>query len=95
MADFWVALEYRVSRELPDPLWCDGFQPETYDLDAERPQVRGLAWIGIGGGRQEQWDFTLLLPDGSPDWPSLLPDDRDTGWLSHDAANRTLGIDRR
>ena len=54
--DYWVHLEYRVSRELVviennvfSALWCDGFIPESYILDARDPHITdtyGSARVG-------------------------------------------------
>jgi hypothetical protein len=103
--DFWLTLEYRVSREFPDlqddrarSLWCDGFIPEQTDLQATRPCIHGHAWIGeIGSSDQEQWSFTLFVgqhrSEDEINWAALLPDDNMTGWLDPDPKTKTLTID--
>jgi hypothetical protein len=101
--DFWEALEYRICREFrgfEDArlrfIWCDGLIPEEYDLRADEPCVRGRAYCGMSG--QEIWQFTLLIGASvnSPaqiDWPSLLPADDVTGWLTPHLRERTLILD--
>ena len=73
---FWTALEFRICAEFAgfeDGLlrrhWCDGLVPDLYDLQAEEPCIRGLAYCGRSG--QERWRFTLLIgaSAGSP-WRS-------------------------
>jgi hypothetical protein len=72
-ADFWIDLEYRTCGEfggMPERylqyLWCDGFTPTDYLLDAPCPCIRGLVW-NCNGPKQKQWEFTLFLgqPVGS------------------------------
>jgi hypothetical protein len=102
--DFWPRLEYRVCRELAGlrdnslrALWCDGFLPHTLHIDAPGPRITGHTWIGRGPRHQEEWDFTLILaphtrtPD-QIDWPTLLPQEDVTGWLSIDAERKTMTI---
>lgn len=102
-ADFWLALEYRVCDEFAGFedmqlrfYSCDGRVPDEYDLQANKPCIRGLAYIGHRG--QERWHFTLLL--GAPaksqhdvGWSSLLPPAHVTGWLSPHPDQRTLIMD--
>jgi hypothetical protein len=102
-SDYWVALEYRICREVEgfaeEPLrrfWCDGLEPLCYHLDPPEPCVRGRAWFGPTG--QDVWDFTLLLDPATRarsdvDWAALLPDERLTGWLSPRPHDRRLVID--
>jgi hypothetical protein len=102
-SDYWVALEYRICREFDGfnddrlrPLWCDGLAPEEWELAADRPAIRGLAWCGRTG--QDKWRFTLLLttrPSSREEiqWGELLPPDDHTGWLSADPERRSLVID--
>ncbi|WP_027942668.1 hypothetical protein [Amycolatopsis taiwanensis] len=102
--DYWLRLEYRMCRELARfeddrlrHLWCDGIVPEAFDLRGEQPRIRGRAWIGDGEGKQEQWDFTLLLDRAAAscedlDWSALLPDEDLTGWLTPDLETKTLTI---
>ncbi|HZD02226.1 MAG TPA: hypothetical protein VFA46_19155 [Actinomycetes bacterium] len=103
--DYWARLERRVCQELARfednrlrYLWCDGFLPEAVDLRAEEPCIRGRAWIGDGGRKQQLWDFTLLVGRAARsqhevDWPALLPDEDMTGWLTPDLKAKTLTID--
>src|SRR5206468_1213448 len=102
--DYWLNLEYRVSREfagMPDNrlrfLWCDGFVPGYYILQDPVPHVMGHAWIG-DGGELEDWAFTLFLAksvDSSDqiDWSALLPGDNMTCWLAVDRARKRIQID--
>ncbi|MEU8005168.1 hypothetical protein AB0B66_28765 [Catellatospora sp. NPDC049111] len=100
---FWAALEYRICREVEgfqDPqlrwMWCDGLDPQVYDLHGDPPCIRGVAYFGPSG--QERWQFTLLIGDalgaaGTIDWTSLLPADDTTGWLSPRIDERRLVLD--
>jgi hypothetical protein len=102
--DFWPHLEHRVSHELAglrDPslraLWCDGFLPSAFHTGPPGPRITGHTWIARGGRHQEEWHFTLLLaphtltPD-QIDWPTLLPPEDVTGWLSLDTDRKTMTI---
>jgi hypothetical protein len=103
--DFWLHLEYRVSRTLgrmpvarERGLWCDGISPGDFHLSDSQPRITGHAWIVHGQKRWDEWRFTLILPTrfGSRDeidWSSLLPPDDTTGWLSVDESVRHIGID--
>jgi hypothetical protein len=94
-ADYWASLEYRVCREfagMPEDhlssLWCDGVIPSKYLLHEATPRITGTAWI-CNGPRQDEWEFTLLLPHavGSRDeiaWATLLPPENVTRWLGLD-----------
>ena len=98
-ADFWTALEYRITSELWGfedqhlrSLWCDGLVPEEYDLRSERPCIRGTAYCGQTG--QDRWRFTLLVDvRGTIDWGALLPSEAVTGWLSVHPRERALIVD--
>lgn len=102
-SDYWVAMEYRICRELEGfnddqlrSLWCDGLVAEEWELAVGRPSVRGLAWCGRTG--QDRWRFMLLLtsrPSAREGirWDELLPRDDRTGWLSVDLERRSLVID--
>jgi hypothetical protein len=98
-ADFWTALEYRITSELWGfedqqlrSLWCDGLVPEEYDLRCDRPCIRGTAYCGQTG--QDRWRFTLLVSDrGTIDWSALLPSESVTGWLSVHPRERALIVD--
>jgi hypothetical protein len=99
-AEFWSALEYRITTELWGfedqllrSLWCDGLVPEEYDLRTDRPCIRGTAYCGQSG--QDRWRFTLLLgdPDRLTDWSALLPGEELTGWLSVHPRERALIVD--
>lgn len=102
--DFWVGLIYRVTRELAQmrdkrlwSFWCDGFYPDKYLLDDERPKITGAAEICYNEG-QELWDFTLLIDEANIAnreiaWDALLPPDNVTRWLSLDKARRHIEID--
>ena len=105
--DFWPALEYRVTREMEGSdlcaargLWCDGFLPEAREATAEGALVRGRAWVGLDGDKQEPWPFLLWLPDryrSTPpeDWSVLVPAEDATGWLAVDIDGARLEIDLR
>lgn len=100
---FWAALEYRLCRELAGMsevrlrgLWCDGIYPTQYLLGDIVPRILGRAWIC--DARQEEWDFTLFLPQpyDSPaavNWAALLPPENRTRWLALDAPGKRLQIE--
>lgn len=100
---FWPALEYRICREVQGfqdrqlrSMWCDGLEPQIYDLHGDPPCIRGVAYFGPSG--QERWQFILLIGDETDaadaiDWPSLLPADDTTGWLSPHISERNLVLD--
>lgn len=103
-ADYWMSLEYRVCREfagMPDNhlryLWCDGFIAERYLIDEPAPRITGRAWI-CNGPRQDEWEFTLLLPHpvvsrDKVEWESLLPPDDLTQWLAVDEHGKRIQIE--
>jgi hypothetical protein len=102
--DFWVTLEYRLCHEFKGMLdrnlrhlWCDGFIPEQYVLGGPEPCITGHAWICLGA-RQEQWKFTLFLPQPVAsaeeiDWRSLLPPENVTGWLALNQLEKRIQIE--
>jgi hypothetical protein len=106
-ADYWTSLEYRVTRELATilegdvrSLWCDGFIPERYLFDEPAPRVTGRVWIATGPGKQDQWEFTLLLDESTGarediSWSALLPADESTGWLTVDLDGQGLRLTPR
>src|SRR5262249_49777566 len=99
-SDFWLALEYRICREVKGfqdrrlrSMWCDGLSPEIYDLHGDPPRIQGRAYFGPSG--QEHWQFTFLIGKEADtveaiDWPSLLPACTATGWLTPHISERTL-----
>ena len=101
--DFWNWMEFRICGEFSgfeDPhlryMWCDGLIPDEYDLHADEPCIRGLAYCGHGG--QERWRFTLRLGTNVTsreqiDWQSLRPASDVTGWLSPHPHERMLILD--
>jgi hypothetical protein len=103
-ADYWASLEYRICREfarMPENhlryLWCDGFIPAQYLLDAPAPQIKGTAWI-CNGRRQAEWVFALFLrhPVSSRheiEWAALLPPDNVTQWLALDRQGKRVEIE--
>lgn len=104
-ADFWGHLEYRLCRELRTledcrrlGLWCDGFIPEGYVLDAPAPEIHGRVWIGLGPRQQEQWTFRVALarPAAAREaiaWATLCPANDVTNWLRVDIEAQHLDID--
>jgi hypothetical protein len=96
--DFWSHLEYRVCREIESlrgddfrGLWCDGFCPEQFELIDDRAAITGRVWMGRGSREQEDWRFSLILPEGvgedaDVDWNAVLPADDVSGWLSEDGS---------
>jgi hypothetical protein len=105
-SDYWQHLEFRVCQEFAGLvannlrfLWCDGFIPEKYLLDAPTPHIAGRAWIGSNGStHQEEWEFTLLLNKQFSsrfeiDWDALLPPARVTRWIAADPHKKRMEID--
>jgi hypothetical protein len=102
--EFWDRLEYRLCRELagmPEKwqrrYWCDGFLPETYELDSDSPRISGRVWL-VDGQEQSEWSFLLLLPRRyrSPeivDWGGLLPPENVTRWLAINPRRRLIEIE--
>lgn len=88
-AEFWLRLEGRICRELQGFAdrrlrywWCDGLDPERFELGDGESGVSGRAWFGPDG--QDNWRFTLLLGSAVTDraailWAALLPGDGMTG----------------
>ncbi|MBN1427737.1 MAG: hypothetical protein JXB07_05080 [Anaerolineae bacterium] len=107
-AEFWDSLEYRVCDELASftekeirSLWCDGFVPQQFALDANEPYIGGRVWIGGIIGRrpdyQEDWQFRLMIGKSIHSraeivWDTLLPPENKTGWLTVDRARKTIVI---
>ena len=67
--EFWTRLEHAASRWLEDSddpglrrFWIDGFLPDTATNTKYGADVEGIAWVGIGPRRQEQYRFTASLP---------------------------------
>jgi hypothetical protein len=103
-AEYWMSLEFRLCGEFAGMadrhlryLWCDGFIPQEYLLDASCTLITGRVWI-CNGRRQDEWEFTLFLPQsvGARDqinWAALLPPENVTRWLSVDPAGRRIQIE--
>lgn len=103
-SEFWSALEFRLSREFGGMthrpyrfLWCDGFDPELYELDQHPPCIRGKTWIEDGPG-DNVWDFRLILNRSYSsideiDWNSLLPQENVTRWIAIDLPRRYIEIE--
>jgi hypothetical protein len=99
-AEYWSQLEFRVCSEIEglktkifQGYCCDGFIPESFDMDHAR--INGRVWIGIGK-HQELWDFSLsgnnVRSRESIDWARLLPGEDMTGWLVIDARHKSIKI---
>lgn len=103
-SQFWPHLEGRICGEfagMPEKrlryFWCDGFLPETYDLEGVSPRITGRCWI-CNGSLQAEWDFALLLPHAVSsreeiDWGSLLPARNATCWMCFDEERRYLEME--
>ena len=103
--EFWPRLEYRLCGELGGfaerdirRLWCDGFVPVQFVLDDQSPRILGHAWMGLGRGTQEKWEFTLLRgrsPNSREEirWDTILPRDNVTRWLTVDLHDKYLVIE--
>jgi hypothetical protein len=103
-AGYWMHLEYRICREFAAMqnwdlrhYWCDGLIPDRYHLQGSPPRITGQAWVCYGQ-RQQEWKFTLFLPDSvgsieEIDWASLLPAENVTRWLAFDPETQRLQIE--
>ncbi len=103
-ADFWVSLEVRLCRELQGMAdrqhrryWCDGLNPECYELECPAPCITGQAWI-CEGRNQEEWPFTFFLPARAAsadaiDWAALLPPEEVTRWLTLDPYGKRIEME--
>src|SRR5437773_10771608 len=102
-AEFWVYLEYRVSRELRERtdnqlrfLWGDGFVPD--DVQANDGSVVGFAFISEDDGRTfERYRFRLKLNSGVREphginWSAVLPEGLSRGWLLVDRDRKLVEI---
>lgn len=102
--EFWGRLEYRIGREFAGmadgrlrTLWCAGFIPGGYFVDDPTPRITGAAWI-CHRDRQEEWEFTLFLPQPTPsreavDWAALFRPENVTCWLALDFSGKRLQIE--
>jgi hypothetical protein len=102
--EFWRALERRLTHEFSGMtyrpyrfLWCDGFDPELYELERQPPCIRGKTWIEDGPG-ENLWDFRLILnrsyaSTDEIDWMSLLPGYDLTGWAAIDPHRRYIEME--
>jgi len=102
-AEYWLRLERRLSGEFEGMLerhlrfmWCDGFIPEQYLLDAPAPRIAGRAFI-CNGPKEDEWELVLHLPCPAAskqeiDWVSLLPPPDVTRWLSVDPNGKCIHI---
>lgn len=103
-SEFWCALERRLNREFRGMthrpyrfLWCDGFDPEAYELEGDSPCIRGKTWTEEGPG-ENLWTFRLILNGSCAsideiDWESLLPQENMTHWLAVDLSGRSIEIE--
>jgi len=103
--EYFIALEYRVCRELAGMrditlrgVWCDGLLPDPQiEISRRHRRIAGKVWIGFGGSHQELWDFHLLLggmvkDPQQIDWAALLPANKVTGWLSMDFEKKLMTL---
>ena len=102
--EYWLALEFRLCRELDGlrereflGVWCDGFIPETFEFGPDGAVISGQVWLGFGRHRQEAWRFRLIVDRmvtrrEDVRWENLLPGDDVTGWLSVDWPEKLLTI---
>jgi hypothetical protein len=79
------------------PGFCDWFEPKRYFLDGPSPRILGR--VGFVDGRNSTvLAFTLCISraassPGDIDWPTLLPQDNTTGWVSIDPFRGCITID--
>jgi hypothetical protein len=102
--EFWLALEYRLSREFGRLasndlrfLWCDGFERADALVSAEGSSwVTGRAFISEDDGRSfVEYRFELgpvARQRSEIDWGELLPDDSSSGWLHVDRGRKELRL---
>lgn len=104
--EFWVKLEYRISRELDAfkdwKRWfaIDGFLPIEYSHDQESPTISGETWVLGCPDKLSKWRFTFCLPERedkleSINWEALLPAEGAKGWFDLGRGNHHLTIDVR
>lgn len=102
-AEFWTALEFRVSRaleELADNrlrfLWCDGFFPD--DRQPNGDSMVGYTLISENDGKTfERYRFRLWLSAASQteagtNWDTAIPALSSTGWLRVDRDQKTIEV---
>jgi hypothetical protein len=101
--EFWLALEYRICRELRGmsdavlrPMLCDGIRGDIVRPEAGPAYLSGSIYIGKTG--QTEMQFTMALPDNiaSKDdilWSNLMPPEDMTAWLSVDPRRKHVMID--
>lgn len=103
--EYWLRLEYRLSREFGRFLekeirflWCDLLEPDDHVfLPGEMNWLGGMAQISEDGGRSfVTYRFKLQLgmiqSKSDVDWLALLPSDAATGWLRVDRERKELEI---
>jgi hypothetical protein len=102
--DFWVSLEFRISREFPgmpdkrlQRFWCDGFTPHKYFLDDPVPRIVGHAWM-CEDQNQQEWEFTLFLRRRYPsreaiEWWLHLPGPNVTCWVAMDIEGKRVQME--
>ena len=101
--DFWLALEWRICRELSGMtdndlrhLWCDGVRGDIVRREAEPAYMSGTIWIGRDG--QTEMQLTMALPEDIAGkdaivWSELMPPEDMTAWLSIDLKRKLVAID--
>src|SRR5262245_39696341 len=100
-AEFWTALEFRVSREIQGLsdnrlrfLFCDGFVPD--DVQPTANAIVGRAFVSEDDGRSfPDYRFRVSLsgrvsgPSGVS-WDALLPPDSSHDWLTIDRERKFI-----
>jgi len=94
--EFWTRLEFDASRWLGRSedktlrrFWIDGFLPESATNTKRGADVKGMAWVGIGGREQFQYRFVVSVPQKMLHRREAFS----IGQLSIDEAQQTLQIE--
>ncbi len=102
-SDYWLLLEYRLSREFPRLgmnelrfLWCDRLRADHVSSDGGSDWISGTALISEDDGRSfVDYRFRLRL-GRSPvqrsgiNWEAMLPGEETSGWLSVDGGQKMI-----
>jgi hypothetical protein len=94
--EFWSRLEYAASRWLSSAsdltlrhFWIDGFLPDAFRRTNAGAEIEGVAWVGNGSRKQEQYRFRARVR-----WQVVdeSRDDFEIERIAFDHVNRTLEV---
>ncbi|WP_395672902.1 hypothetical protein [Inquilinus sp.] len=104
-SEFWLHLEYRISREFSASrdndtrfLGVDSFVPGSIEPQLDRNRVLASAWVNGDRRIDGICRVTLLLDAAaaeafrSNDWRKLVPAEDVHGWLSVDKASSHITV---